>query len=187
MSRIGKLPIKIENGVTVEVQDGGRFGYKKVVVKGPKGELSQDIRHGVKISVENGAVKVERDSDSKMNRSYHGLYRTLIANAVEGVTKGYSKELEIVGVGYRGALKGTDLELNIGYTHPVVVKPIPGISFAIKDQVFVTVSGIDKHLVGHMTAKIRELRKPEPYKGKGIRYKGEYVRRKAGKAAASAS
>jgi large subunit ribosomal protein L6 len=183
MSRIGVKPIKIESGVTVTVNDGGRYGYKKIVVKGPKGELSEDIRKGVDIEVKDDQVVVTRKNDQKQNRAYHGLYRTLIANMVTGVTEGYTKDLEMVGVGYRSNMKGNAIELQVGLNHPVIIEAPEGINFDIKDSTEITVSGIDKQLVGETAAKIRASRKPEPYKGKGIRYKGEYVRRKAGKAA----
>lgn len=186
MSRIGKNPITIENGITVEVVKGGRFSHLSVNVKGPKGELSEDIRKGVDIKVEDGAVIVTRKNDSKMNRGLHGLYRTLVANMVEGVTKGFEKELQLVGVGYRAEKKGNDIELSLGLTHPVLYKTPEGINIEIADKTELKISGIDKHLVGQVAAAIRETRKPEPYKGKGIRYKGEQVKRKAGKAAAAA-
>lgn len=185
MSRLGKKPIKIENNVTVDIKDGGRYGYKTIEVKGPKGTLSLDVRRGVEIKSENGEILVTRKDDSIRHKAMHGLYRSLIANLVEGVTKGFVKELELVGVGYRAALKGEALEINIGFTHPVVVNPPQGVKFEVKDQVEITVSGSDKYVVGETAAKIRAIRKPEPYKGKGIRYKGEYVRKKAGKTGAA--
>lgn len=187
MSRIGNQPVTIENGATVEIVDGGKFNYKQVVVKGPKGELSQDIQRGIKIEVKDDQVIVTRESDNKRHKSLHGLYRSLIQNLIEGVTKGYVKELELHGVGYRVNTKGNDLEFNLGLNHPILFSAPEGISFEVKDQVDLKVSGIDKQLVGETAAKIREMRKPEPYKGKGIRYKGEYVRRKAGKTAGSAA
>ena len=186
MSRIGKLPIQIPNSVTVEIIDGGRYNYKKVVVKGPKGELSEDIRFGVILEQKDGQVFVKPDTKFKQSKSLHGLYRTLINNMIIGVTEGYKKELEMVGVGYRASLKGSDLELKIGLTHPVLYKAPEGISFKVTSDTLIEVSGINKQLVGETAAQIRALRKPEPYKGKGIRYKGEYVRRKAGKSAAMA-
>ncbi|MBD3280246.1 50S ribosomal protein L6 [Candidatus Dojkabacteria bacterium] len=185
MSRIGKNPVKIEEGVEVEVQKGGRFGHLTVKVNGPKGELSEDIRKGIEIKVEDGKVVLERDNDSKQNKSLHGLYRSLIANMIKGVAKGFEKELELVGVGYRAELKGNEVELSLGLSHPVLYKIPEGIQLDVKDKTEIKVSGIDKHLVGQVAAAIRETRKPEPYKGKGIRYKGEQVRRKAGKAAAT--
>ena len=186
MSRIGKNPIKIENGVSVEVTSGGKFGNQTVVVKGPKGELSEEIRKGIEVKVEDGNVVLTRVNDSKQNKSLHGLYRSLVANMVEGVTKGFEKELELVGVGYRAEVKGNDVELSLGLTHPVLFRIPEGIKVEIADKTEVKISGIDKELVGQTAASIREIRKPEPYKGKGIRYKGEQVKRKAGKAAASA-
>lgn len=186
MSRIGKLPIKIENGVNVEIQDGGKYGYKKIVVKGPKGELQEDIRRGVSIEVKDGEAIVTRVNDSKKNKSFHGLYRSLINNMVLGVTEGYAKKLEMVGVGYRAKMLGNDIELSIGLNHPVVIKAPAGIKFDLEDNTKITISGVDKQLVGETTASIRAIKKPEPYKGKGIRYEGEQVRRKAGKSAASA-
>lgn len=181
MSRVGKQPIKIENNVTVDIKDGGEFDYKIITVKGPKGEIVRSIRRGIDIKTEEGNIIVERKDDSKMNRSLHGLYRTLIANMVNGVQNGFSKELEIHGVGYRAFLKGNDLELTLGYTHPILIKAPQGISFKVDNNVDVTITGIDKELVGKIAAEIREKRKPEPYKGKGIRYKGEIVKKKAGK------
>jgi large subunit ribosomal protein L6 len=186
MSRIGKLPIKIENGVTLEIQDGGRYLYKKVLVKGPKGELSEDIRRGINLELKDGELLVSRINNSKENRSLHGLYRSLINNMVDGVTKGYSKVLEMHGVGYRAAVKGTNLELKIELNHPVVIEAPEGITFSVNQDTEITISGINKQVVGETAASIRALRKPEPYKGKGIRYSGEFVRRKAGKSAGSA-
>ncbi len=186
MSRIGKLPIKIENGVDVELKDGGKFRYKQVRVKGPKGELTEDIRRGVAIEVKDGEVLVTRNNDSKNNRAMHGLYRSLIDNMVIGVTTGFSKKLEMVGVGYRVKSVGNNLELSVGLNHPVIIEAPEGIKFEIEDNTKITIIGIDKQLVGETAAKIRAVRKPEPYKGKGIRYAGEQVRRKAGKSAATA-
>ncbi|MBN1331304.1 50S ribosomal protein L6 [Candidatus Dojkabacteria bacterium] len=185
MSRIGKNPITIENGVSVEVSPGGRFNHLSVSVKGPKGELSEDVRKGIDVKVENDTVILERKNDSKMNKGLHGLYRSLIANMIEGVTKGFQKDLELVGVGYRAEMKGNDIELSLGLTHPVLYKTPEGIKIEVADKTEVKITGIDKHLVGQVAAAIREIRKPEPYKGKGIRYKGEQVKRKAGKAAAA--
>lgn len=185
MSRVGKQPIKIENNVTVEIQDGGEYGYKKVVVKGPKGQLEESLRRGVEVEIKDNNIVVERVNDSKRNRSFHGLYRTLIANMIEGVIKGYSTVLELHGVGYRVSMKGQDLEFKLGLNHPIVIKAPEGITFVVKDEVDITISGINKQMVGQTAASIRELKKPEPYKGKGIRYKGEQVRRKSGKSASA--
>jgi large subunit ribosomal protein L6 len=179
MSRIGKAPIPIPQGV--EIKRSGAI----VEVKGPKGTLSHAIPEGISIKVEDGAIQVKRKGDAKRERSLHGLSRTLIANMVMGVTAGFEKGLEIVGIGYRAALQGRNLQLSLGYSHPVTY-PIPeGIEVEIDKQNKITVKGIDKQQVGQVAAEIRSFRKPEPYKGKGIRYVGEYVRRKAGKAKAA--
>ena len=180
MSRIGKKPVEIPANVTVTVAEGNA-----VTVKGPKGELSRSFSENMAISQgEDGAIVVERPNDERENRSLHGLTRTLINNMVVGVTEGYVKTLELVGVGYRAAVKsGGTREMTLGYSHPVIVEPIEGITFECPDTTTVNVSGIDKQLVGQAAADIRALRKPEPYKGKGIRYRGEHVRRKEGKAA----
>ena len=177
MSRIGKQPITVPAGVDVSV-DGGR-----VAVKGPRGELEQTFRPEMRIVQEDGTIRVERDSDERLHRSLHGLTRTLIANMVEGVTSGYEKRLEIVGVGYRAVLKGADLELALGFSHPVSIPAPQGIEFEVPAPNRIVVRGIDKQQVGEVAANILKRRKPEPYKGKGIRYEGEYVRKKAGKAA----
>jgi len=181
MSRIGRQPITIPSGVEVGV-DGSR-----VSVKGPRGTLEQTFHADMRIVMEDGTVRVERPTDERLHRSLHGLTRTLLANMVEGVTNGFAKRLEIVGVGYRAALKGSDLELQVGYSHPVTFRPPDGIEFEVPAANRVTVRGIDKQLVGEVAAEIRKIRKPEPYKGKGIRYEGEYVRKKAGKAAKGAA
>ena len=180
MSRIGKQPIAIPDGVTVEVDDG------LVTVKGPGGELSQRVVRDLRVIVDGGEVRVERPSDERDHRALHGLTRSLIANMVEGVTKGYEKRLEIQGVGYRAALKGSELELQVGFSHPVTMSPPAGIEFEVPAPNRIVVKGIDKQLVGEIAANVRKIRKPEPYKGKGIRYEGEYVRKKAGKAAKGA-
>jgi large subunit ribosomal protein L6 len=180
VSRIGKQPIDIPDGVTVEVGDG------LVTVKGPGGELSQRVDRSMKVTIEDGEVRVDRPSDEREHRSLHGLTRSLIANMVEGVTKGYEKRLEIQGVGYRAALKGSELELQVGFSHPVTMSPPAGIEFEVPAPNRIVVKGIDKQLVGEIAANVRKVRKPEPYKGKGIRYEGEYVRKKAGKAAKGA-
>jgi large subunit ribosomal protein L6 len=177
VSRIGKQPIPVPSGVEVKI-DG-----LTVSVKGPKGQLERTFSELLSIAMEDGAVVVSRPDDGREARSLHGLTRTLISNMVIGVSEGYSKNLEIVGVGYRAVLKGTDLELALGFSHPVVVKPEQGISFEVPAPTKITVSGIDKQRVGQVAAEIRAWRKPEPYKGKGVRYEGEYVRRKLGKAA----
>jgi large subunit ribosomal protein L6 len=180
LSRIGKQPIAIPDGVSVEVGDG------LVTVKGPGGELSQRVVRDMRVIVDGDEVRVERPSDERDHRSLHGLTRSLIANMVEGVTKGYEKRLEIQGVGYRAALKGSELELQVGFSHPVTMSPPAGIEFEVPAPNRIVVKGIDKQLVGEIAANVRKVRKPEPYKGKGIRYEGEYVRKKAGKAAKGA-
>lgn len=177
MSRIGRLPIEIPSGVDVKI-DGSR-----VVVKGPKGELSRDFHPDLSISKEDGRIVVSRPTDNRIHRSLHGLTRALIANMVTGVSEGYVKRLEIVGVGYRADMRGDDLVLQVGYSHPVVITPPEGIAITVERGArTIVIEGIDKELVGDIAAKIRAVRKPEPYKGKGIRYEGEWVRRKAGKA-----
>ena len=181
MSRIGKQPIEIPGGVDVVVEG------QRVSVTGPRGSLERTFHDEVRIVKDDGVVRVERPSDEGFHRSLHGLTRTLIANMVEGVTKGYEKRLEIVGVGYRAALKGDDLELAVGYSHPVPFPKPEGIEFEVPAPTRITVRGNDKQLVGEVAANIRKVRKPEPYKGKGIRYENEYVRKKAGKAAKGAS
>ena len=153
-----------------------------VNVKGPKGQLSQDVRPEIKVSVDNGFIKVERPTDEKEHRSLHGLSRTLIANMVEGVTNGFSKALDINGVGYRAAKQGSKLVLTIGYSHPVEIEPLNGIEFDVPVPTKIIVKGIDKQAVGQMAAEIRSVREPEPYKAKGIKYEKEIIRRKAGKA-----
>lgn len=175
MSRIGKLPIHIPAGVTVAMKG------KVVSVEGPKGKLSQDIHYKAVIAIEGDTITVTRADESKLSRSVHGLTRTLISNMIVGVTTGYEKKLEIVGVGYRVAQKGADLDFALGFSHPVLFTPPAGIELVAETQQKVTVKGIDKQLVGQVAANIRELRPPEPYKGKGVRYSGEYILRKAGK------
>lgn len=176
MSRIGSAPIDLPSGVEVSI-DGG-----VVVVKGPKGSLTQALDPRISASVEDGVVSVTRANDERESRALHGLTRALIANMVVGVSAGYSKELQAVGVGYRGALKGSTLELQVGFSHPVQIEAPEGITFEVPEPTKFIVSGIDKQLVGQVAANIRSVRPPEPYKGKGIRYVDEYVRRKAGKA-----
>ena len=177
MSRIGRKPIELPDGVTVEAKPG------EVTVKGPKGELSQQLVREMKVSVESGIVSVERPTDRGEHRALHGLTRSLIANMVEGVTKGFERRLEIQGVGYRAQLKGKSLEMALGYSHPVTVQAPEGIEFEVPQPTEVVVRGIDKQLVGEMAARIRKNRPPEPYKGKGVRYAGEQVSRKVGKRA----
>jgi large subunit ribosomal protein L6 len=177
VSRIGKQPIPVPAGVDVKI-DG-----TTVTVKGPKGELTQTFTDVLTIVAEEGALVVTRPDDGRIARSLHGLTRSLLANMVIGVSEGFTKNLEIVGVGYRAAMKGSDLELQLGFSHPVVVTAEPGIKFEVPQPTRITVSGIDKQRVGQVAADIRKWRKPEPYKGKGVRYEGEHVRRKLGKAA----
>jgi large subunit ribosomal protein L6 len=176
MSRIGKIAVTVPAGVTVAVDDA------VVRVKGPKGELEQRILPVVRLALEEGSVRVERLGDAKAHRSAHGLTRTLVANMVEGVSKGFRKSLEIQGVGYRANKSGERLNLQLGYSHPVSFEPPQGISFALEGTSKIHVEGIDKQQVGQVAAEIRALRPPEPYKGKGIRYEGEVVRKKLGKA-----
>jgi large subunit ribosomal protein L6 len=175
MSRIGRLPIDIPAGVDVKI-DG-----QSVTVKGPKGELSLVVAAPIEVALEENQVLVTRPDDERESRSLHGLTRSLINNQIIGVTQGYSKGLEIVGTGYRVAQKGSGVEFALGFSHPVNVEPPAGISFSVEGNNKVTVTGIDKQAVGEVAANIRKIRKPEPYKGKGIRYAGEVVRRKAGK------
>jgi large subunit ribosomal protein L6 len=181
MSRIGRRPIEIPPEVEVSL-DGSTLS-----VRGPKGTLRQTLHPDMRIVREDGVIRVERPTDQRLHRSLHGLTRTLIANMVEGVTKGFEKRLEIVGVGYRATLRDRDLELSVGYSHPVVYRAPEGIEFEVPAPNRITVRGIDKQLVGQVAAEIRRIRKPEPYKGKGIRYEGEAVRKKAGKAAKGAA
>lgn len=175
MSRIGKRPITIPGKVTVTI-DGG-----KVVVKGPKGELSRTLSNYVIVSQEGEILQVTRRNDTRVSRQMHGLSRTLVANMVQGVSQGFQRRLELQGVGYRAQVQGRNLVLNIGYSHQVQIVPPEGIQFAVENNTNVIVSGYDKEVVGNIAAKIRAVRPPEPYKGKGIRYAGEVVRRKAGK------
>jgi large subunit ribosomal protein L6 len=177
MSRIGRKPIEIPDGVIVDLAPG------RVTVKGPNGELSQLVPARMKIEQADGSVVVERPTERGPDKALHGLTRTLIANMVEGVTKGFEKRLEIQGVGYRAALRGTGVELNVGFSHPVVKDAPPGITFEVPAPTQIIVRGADKQQVGQVAAEIRKVRPPEPYKGKGIRYEGEYVRRKVGKRA----
>lgn len=176
MSRIGRKPIEIPDGV--EVKTNGQ----EITVKGPKGLLTRTLHSAMIVKIEDGQIVVERPSDSKLHRSLHGTTRTIIANMVEGVTKGYERVLELSGVGYRAAKAGNKLTLNVGYSHPVEVTPEEGIEFEVPAANKIIVRGIDKERVGAMAAFIRAVRKPEPYKGKGIHYEGERIRRKEGKA-----
>ena len=176
MSRIGRLPITVPAGVTVTL-DGA-----SISVKGPKGELHRDLHPDMLVSQEDGTVVVRRPDEDKFHRQLHGLTRTLVANMVVGVTTGYRKGLEITGVGYRAQKVGNKLQLNLGYSHPIEIDPPDGITFEVENPTRLAVVGIDKELVGQIAAKVRETRKPEPYKGKGVRYTGEQIRRKAGKA-----
>ena len=177
MSRIGKQPIAIPDGVNVAVDPG------RVTVNGPLGELTQNVPKRILVEKEDGQLVVKRPTERGDDRALHGLTRSLVANMVEGVTNGFEKRLEIQGVGYRAALRGTALELNVGFSHPVVIDAPAGITFEVPVQNEVVVKGIDKQQVGEIAAEVRAVRPPEPYKGKGIRYQGEYVRRKVGKRA----
>jgi large subunit ribosomal protein L6 len=176
MSRIGKLPVPVPSGVDVSI-DG-----QTVTVKGPKGTLSHTVVEPITVSQNDGTIEVARPDDERESKSLHGLSRTLIANMVTGVTSGYTKTLEIVGTGYRVTAKGSDLEFALGFSHPVLVKAPEGITFRVEAPTRFAVEGIDKQKVGEVAANIRKLRKPDPYKGKGVRYQGEVIRRKAGKA-----
>jgi len=177
MSRIGNKPIELPGGVSVSISPG------RVMVNGPLGELTQQIPQRIAVEQTDGVLSVKRPTDRGEDRALHGLTRTLIANMVEGVTKGFEKKLEIQGVGYRAALRGAALELSVGFSHTVVMQPRAGISFDVPVPTEVVVKGIDKQQVGQTAAEVRSVRPPEPYKGKGIRYQGEYVRRKVGKRA----
>jgi large subunit ribosomal protein L6 len=176
MSRIGRLPIQIPSGVDVAL-DG-----RTITVKGPKGELRRELHPDMTVRQEDSTIVVERPSEQKVHKQLHGLTRTLVANMVEGVTNGYRKGLEITGVGYRAQKIGDRLQLSLGYSHPVEIQPPAGISFDVENPTHLAVVGIDKELVGLVAARVRSTRKPEPYKGKGVRYAGEQIRRKAGKA-----
>ena len=176
MSRIGRAPIAVPDGVTIEISG------QHVRVRGPKGELAHTVVEPIRVAQEDGTLVVTRPSDRGPHRSLHGLSRTLVANMVHGVTDGFEKRLELVGTGYRASLKGRDLEILVGFSHPVTVIPPDGIDFEVPAPTQIVVRGIDKQQVGQVAADIRKVRPPEPYKGKGIRYEGEAVRRKAGKA-----
>jgi len=177
MSRIGKQPIEVPTSVSISLSPG------RVMVNGPLGELSQEIPQRMKIEQNDSVITVTRPTERGDDRALHGLTRTLIANMVEGVTKGFEKRLELQGVGYRAAMQGSDLRLDVGYSHPVVIKAPQGITFEVPVPTEVVVKGVAKQQVGQLAAEIRKVRPPEPYKGKGIRYQGEYVRRKVGKRA----
>ena len=177
MSRIGKQPIPVPAGVSVSLSPG------RVMVNGPLGELSQSVPQRIAVEQGDGELLVKRPTERGDDRALHGLTRSLVANMVEGVTKGFEKRLQIQGIGYRAALRGAALELNVGFSHPVVVTPPDGISFEVPTPTEIVVKGIDKQRVGQIAADVRKVRPPEPYKGKGIRYQGEYVARKVGKRA----
>jgi large subunit ribosomal protein L6 len=177
MSRIGKQPIPVPTGVTVSVEP------ELVRVNGPRGELSERVSRDISVEQADGELRVTRPTDRAEHRALHGLTRSLVANMVIGVTEGYTKTLEIQGVGYRAALRGRDVELSVGYSHPVLIRPPEGIEFEVPQPTRVIVKGISKQVVGEIAANIRKVRPPEPYKGKGIRYEGEYVQRKVGKRA----
>ncbi len=176
MSRIGRLPIMVPSGVDVTIEG------RNVTVTGPKGTLSRALHPDMTVTREDGTIVVTRPTEQKTHKQLHGLTRTLVNNMVVGVTDGYRKGLEITGVGYRATLNGRKLTLNLGYSHPIEIDPPAGISFEVENPTRLAVVGIDKELVGQIAAKVRSTRKPEPYKGKGVRYAGEYIRRKAGKA-----
>jgi len=182
MSRIGKLPINIPEGVQIDISDDN-----VVTVKGKLGELSQKINQDIKFEVEGNIINVTRPSDSKAHKSFHGLSRVLVNNMMEGVSKGFEKKLEVIGVGFRASVTGQLLELNVGYSHPIILQFPKEISIEVQQEkranAFITIKSFDKQLLGQVAANIRSYRKPEPYKGKGIRYVGEYVRKKVGKAA----
>ncbi len=175
MSRIGKKPIVLPQGVKLELKDGA------VLVKGPKGALSRPLLDGIALEISDKEVQLKRAADDKRTRSYHGLMRTLVANMVDGVSKGFEKKLEIVGIGYRSELHGNKLVFYLGYSHPIDFQLPQGISAEVEKQTLVTIKGFDKELVGQISAKIRGLRKPDPYKGKGVKYATEKIRKKAGK------
>jgi large subunit ribosomal protein L6 len=176
MSRIGRMPIPVPSGVDVSIEG------RTVTVKGPRGSLSRELHPDMAVRREDDRIVISRPSDAKPHRQLHGLTRTLVNNMVTGVTEGYRKGLEITGVGYRAALVGSKLQLNLGYSHQVEIEPPDGIAFEVENPTRLSVVGIDKELVGEVAARVRASRKPEPYKGKGVRYAGEYIRRKAGKA-----
>jgi large subunit ribosomal protein L6 len=176
MSRIGKAPVELPGGVNAEISG------RSVKVTGPRGELTVPVGRGVEVRQEDGSLVLERASDAPEHKAMHGLTRSLIQNAVTGVTEGFSKTLQIAGVGYRAALQGRDVNLQVGYSHPVLIHPREGVEFEVPNATTIVVRGIDKQRVGQMAAEIRKVRPPEPYKGKGIRYSDEHIRRKVGKA-----
>jgi large subunit ribosomal protein L6 len=178
VSRIGKTPIEVPKGVTVTLTD------RRCVVKGPKGQLEHEVPENFKVNIEDGIITIERPNDARRNRALHGLTRNLINNMVVGVSQGFEKRLEIVGVGYKVAVRGNGIQLNVGYSHPLVFDPGPGIEFEVPNQTAIVIKGIDKQKVGQMAADIRGVRPPEPYKGKGIKYSDERIRRKVGKSGA---
>lgn len=180
MSRIGEEPVKIEEGVEARIEG------KEIFVKGPKGELKVTLPDVLDAEEKDGSIVVSKSNDEKLTKSLHGTFRVLIFNAVKGVKDGYEKKLELVGVGYRAKIEGTTLVMNLGWNHPVKVEPVEGIEIAVPDETTVLIKGIDKQLVGEFAAKIREIRKPEAYKGKGIRYEGEYIKIKTPKVVAKA-
>ena len=177
MSRIGRLPVPVPSGVTVKLEKG------LLTTKGPLGELSVRLSDEMNVTVDDGEIRVERPSDSKTHRSLHGLTRSLVNSAVVGVAQGFEKKLEITGVGYRAELKGKNLVLNLGFSHPITVEPPAGIEFQVPEPTKISIKGADKQAVGQVAAEVRAHRPPEPYKGKGVRYEGEHIRRKAGKTA----
>jgi large subunit ribosomal protein L6 len=181
MSRVGKLPVPVPDGVEVD------YRGTHLTVKGDRGSLQLDVHPEMQIKIEGGVVTVARPTDQSRHRALHGLTRSLIFNMVEGVSKGYTRELELVGVGYRATKQGNDLQLNVGYSHPVKYSPPEGISIEVPEPVRVNISGYDKELVGRVASQIRKIRPPEPYKGKGILYRGERVKRKAGKSGKAAT
>ena len=180
MSRIGRTPVTLSQGVSITIVDD------KIVVKGPKGELQEKLQPGIDVVVVDNVITVSRKNDEKQTRAYHGLVRSLVANMVQGVSEGYEKRLEMVGTGYRAALQGTKLVLSVGFSHPVNIEQPAGITFTVEGNTKIVIKGINKHDVGQIAANIREVRPPEPYKGKGIKYEGEVIRRKAGKAVKAA-
>ena len=179
MSRIGKKPITLPQGVTLKAAD------KQLTVTGPKGSLSMQLHPDISLEQKDGVVRLSRSREEKYHRALHGMSRALVQNMVRGVTEGYSRKLELVGVGYRAELKGKSLQLLLGFSHPILFQPPEGIKIETPTQTSIIVSGIEKELVGMVASKIRSFRPPEPYKGKGVKYEGEYIRRKAGKAAAA--
>ena len=179
MSRIGRKPVPVASGVTVQLDD------RSVRVKGPRGELAATVHPSISVDVNDKTVEVKRSSNGKKDRALHGLWRALIQNMVVGVSQGFTRKLELVGVGYRAEMKGKTLQLLLGYSHPILFKAPEGVKIETPTQTNITVTGIDKEIVGMVAAKIRSFRPPEPYKGKGVKYEGEHIRRKAGKAAAA--